>query len=535
MTMATVATLICLFAANDNTVEWNGVSHVTWQDLRPLCPIDGESFDVRFQTYQFDITSAQVMARFDGSGYTGYPATYVGDRGPYAVWSASIPATAADLVEYYIAVTDGTDTDYFGANGMSDTVPPPLAVDFVTLSHAPIGATPHPDGGTIFKVWTPTRTHCWVPGTHNGWNEFADQLTKQGDYFIGYAPSADVDDQYKYRFNGPVWKPDARARRLNPSDSYNTYIVDPFEHDWVSTGYQTPDWEDLIIYELHVGTFSGYNDSVASGSFPATYRDVAAHVGHLAELGVTAVELMPITEFPMDESAGYNPITQWGPEWKYGTPEDLKYMVDVLHQHGIAVLADIVWNHFDFTDNYLWNYDGTQIYYDDPPTWTPWGDQADFNRDEVREYFVHSALYWLEEFRLDGFRMDATEYMDLEGTGGWSLMQWLNDTMDNRWIDKISIAEQLPDNAWITRPTSLGGAGFDSQWNDAFTDTLRQAIWDAASGSTNAGAVAGVLDGSGTYLEKTQVTNYFELHDEIWPSSGGQRAVKTIDTSWPHD
>ncbi|MDD3642921.1 MAG: alpha-amylase family glycosyl hydrolase, partial [Candidatus Krumholzibacteria bacterium] len=110
----------------------------------------------------------------------------------------------------------------------------------------------------------------------------------------------------------------------------------------------------------------GRNDPYGAAPHPSRYIDVAARAGHLAELGVNAVMINPVTEFPGDLSGGYNPITAWAPEWAYGSPDDLKSMVDALHLHGIAVLLDIVWNHFSFSDNYLWYYDGTQIYFDDP-------------------------------------------------------------------------------------------------------------------------------------------------------------------------
>ena len=118
---------------------------------------------------------------------------------------------------------------------------------------------------------------------------------------------------------------------------------------------------------------------------------------------------------------------------------------------------------------------------------------------------------------------------------GWSLMQRLNDEMDNRFIDKIAIAEQLPDDSWVTRPTSLGGAGFDSQYYDEFTDRLREEIFDAASGDPEMWKIRNIINGGGDYLNGRYVTNYLELHDECWPSSGGQRIVKTIDTTAPHD
>jgi len=536
---ALLAVLVLMLAGNDNNVEWSGVSHVATLDRRPLCPVDGEAFAVRIQAYRFDLTGVNVVYD-DGAGATVEPAVFIEDRGPYAIWSATVPATAADEVRYYFELIDGTDTDYYAPGGMGESPPGDggFLIDFLRLTHAPLGATTLSTGGTVFKVWAPNPNNAFVAGPFNGWSTTADRMERDGEYFIGRVGGASAYQPYKYVFKpGPIWKPDARGRRLNPLDSYNSIIEDPFGYSWVSSNFQTPALEDLIVYELHVGTFSGRNDPVASGANPGTYRDVAAHAGNLAELGVNCVEILPITEFPWDFSAGYNPITQWAPESKLGTPDDLKYMVDVLHQHGIAVILDIVWNHFDASDNFLWNYDGGQIYFRTPDFQTPWGSQADFGRGPVRSYFHDSALLWLEEYRIDGFRMDATEYMNIPpfDGDGWSLMQWYNDTLDNRYADRISIAEQLPDDPWVTRPTSLGGAGFDAQWFDAFTDRLREAIFDAAFGDPHMAPLRDVLLGFGPYLSGRTVVNYLEAHDEAWPSSGGQRLVKSIDTTFPHD
>ena len=523
-------------ATADNNVEWDGVSHVAWLDRDPICPVDGETFTVRFQTFAGDLTSARVHV--DDGAETWITAYVTGARGPYDVWTAQVPATAASTLAYYIELTDGSDRDYLSVGGLTSAVPTDggFVLDFTTLEHAPVGVTPLSAGGAAFKVWAPTRTTADVRGEFNGWSA-GDALTKVGEYFVGRVTDAATDQMYKYVFNGSHWNTDARAKSLNPSDNYNAQITDPQSYTWQVDDFDVPDFEEMVIYQLHVGTFAGRNDPYGTAPSPSRYVDVTARVGHLAELGVNVVMLNPITEFPWDYSAGYNPVTQWAPEWKYGTPDQLKEMIDTLHASGIAVLLDIVWNHFSVDDNFLWYYDGTQIYFDASAISTPWGDQADFDRQGVRDYFADSALNWLDEFRFDGFRMDATSYMNIEPqeASGWSLMQRMNDEIDGRFIDKITIAEQLPDNNWVTRPTSLGGAGFDAQYHDAFTDDLRDAIFTAGLGDPSVGQVASILDGSGAYLSGRYVTNYFELHDEAWPSSGGQRAVKTIDTVAPHD
>ncbi|MFH1144209.1 MAG: alpha-amylase family glycosyl hydrolase [Candidatus Eisenbacteria bacterium] len=522
-------------ASNDDNVEWSGISHVALLDRTPRCPLAGQPFALRVQSWQGDLTAVRV--RLADGGVSWIDAAAIGTRGPYDIWEAQVPAPVSSAIDVLFELTDGTDIDYLGPAGVSDGLPSPgFVMNFTTLSHAPYGATPTPGGGAVFKVWSPNRTICHVRGEFNSWGT-ANPMARVGQDFILRVASAADRDMYKYYFQNTQWNTDARARALSPGNNYNAIVEDPSRYDWVAGDFDVPDFEQMVIYQLHVGTFAGLNDPFGAAAFPAQYEDVAERAGHLAQLGVNVVMLCPITEFPGDYSAGYNPVTQWAPESYYGDPDDLKALVDALHGAGIAVILDIVWNHFSYSDNFLWNYDGTQFYFDDPVVETPWGSQGDFDAGGVRDWFAESAHLWLGEYRMDGFRMDATDFMNIapQEAAGWSLMQRLNDEMDRRWIDKVAIAEQLPDDAWVTRPTSLGGAGFDSQYYDHFTDRLREEILDAALGDPSMAVIADILDGSGQYLSGRHVTNYFELHDEAWPSSGGQRMVKTIDATAPHD
>ncbi|MBK7366758.1 MAG: alpha amylase C-terminal domain-containing protein [Candidatus Eisenbacteria bacterium] len=522
-------------ASADNNIEWSGVSHVTWQDCRPLCPVNGESFQVRFQTWGNDITSARVHLVV-GASSSNITASKIGRRGPYDIWAATIPATAQSSENYWIELTDGTLTDYLSVNGLTHATPVDggFAVNFTTLSHAPVGATPV-TGGCVFKVWAPTRTSCYVRGTFNAWGMTA-PLTKQGEYFVGRVTNVPDRSEYKYFFNNSVWNTDPRARALNVfGGGNNAYVENPFRYSWGDSNFTIPNWDRLVVYQLHIGTFAGYNDPAGATAFPSGYRDVGNRAAYLAQLGVNAVQVCPWVEFPGDLSAGYNPITQWAPEWKYGTPDDLKFMIDKLHQNGIAVLLDLVWNHFSPTDNFLWNYDGTQTYFDTPQVDTPWGAQANFGIPAVADYFAHSSLYWFQEFHVDGYRMDATAYMNpgVHAASGWALMQRLNNEKYNRWADKITIAENLPNNEWVSKPSVDGGAGFDSQYHMLFRDAVRNAIFTSAFGDPDMNSVRSGLLGSGQYINYVKALNYVQLHDEAWPSSGGQRLVKTIDSTYP--
>lgn len=529
-----------LAAAADGNIEWNGVSHYAWQDRRPLVPVNGESFQVRFQTYRDDLTAAAVRVTA-GASQTTIPATRIGTRGPYDLWAAQVPATASNTESYWIQLTDGSATDYLSRTGLSHTVPADggFAIDFTTFEHAPPGATLVNGGAAVFKVWAPNVAQAFVRGAFNSWGTLA--MNKVGEYFTVRA--LNVTDRSEYKFYFPTrtadggYAPDPYARAFNAPSSYNSIIENPFRFNWTDEAFTTPPIEKLVVYQLHIGTFAGLNDPAGAAPNPSRYSDVTARVAHLKSLGVNAVQLCPVNEFPGDFSAGYNPVSHYAPEGKYGTPDEFKAMVNALHRNGIAVLLDIVWNHISPTDNFLWNYDGTQSWFETPDVSTPWGSQQAFGRAGVADHLAHNAHYWFSEFHLDGFRMDATAFMTpgIHSLSGWQVMQRLNNEKNQRWADKITIAEQLPSDPIYSTPTSLGGAGFDSQYSMQFRDNIRNAIFAAAFGDPDMNSVRTALLGSGPWLSGTHAYHYVQLHDEAWPSSGGQRLVKTIDPTAPHD
>src|SRR5688572_16689908 len=523
-------------AGPDGVVEWTGLSHYSWQDRRPLCPLGGEAFQVRFQAWRNDLTAARM--RVDTGAIAFVDAAVIGQRGPYDLWAAQIPASApGGSLSYVIELTDGADVDWYGAAGAEDNLPAAgLVVNFATLSHAPYGATPS-TGGVVFRTWSPGRVSAHVRGTFNADAATNPMTALPPEDFVCFVPGAQIGDQYRYSFDNGVWNADPRGRSLTSAATQKAIVFDPLAYAWQTPFFTTPPIEELVVYQLHVGTFAGRNDPYGAAPNPSRFIDVANRVEHLAALGVNAIQVCPFTAFPSDFSAGYNPISLWAPEAKYGLPDQLKYMVDKCHEKGIAVFLDLVWNHFSATDNFLWHWNGDQIFYDTPNIDTPWGPQLDFDRAQVRDYIAHSSHYWLEEYRLDGYRMDGTDYMNIgaQEAAGWSLMQRFNDEIDNRWADKVTIAEQLPNDSWVTRPTSLGGAGFDAQYHDAFNDNLRQEILDAAFGNPEMWKIANIVNGSGVGLSNRAAFNYLELHDEAWPASGGQRLVKTVDPSVPHD
>ncbi len=530
--LAAICATPAVAASNDNNVEWDGLSHVLWQDMRPIVPLAGDAFTVEFQTFRDDLTAARVRQDVGGT-QTWHAASVVSQRGPYDIWRASLPGTASDQLSFVIEATDGTDTDYLGPDGVRDTLSgSEFVLDFVTLAHAPYGATPT-NSGVAFKVYSPSRSTCHVRGEFNAWST-ANPLTKHGDDFTGVVAGAQVGEMYKFYFNNSVWNTDPRAASLNPNDNQNAVISDPLAYQWQHDDFTADPLDELVIYQLHVGTFAGRNDPFGPTSNPSGYRDVGDRAAHLAELGVNAVMVNPINEFPGSHSGGYNPISQFAWEWGLGTPDDLKYMVDQLHGAGIAVLLDGVWNHFSPTDNFLWNYDGTQLYYDSPAQDTPWGAQADYDDPGVFDYFIDSVHHVMGEFRMDGYRHDAVMAMTDSGwTAQWSvgqdLMREMNRTIAQRYTDAHTIAEIYIDSPWVQT-----GIEFDTQYHNEFKEAIRSAVFDASFGNPNMTRLANAIDGTGS-VSGTDVLNYFELHDDAWPLNGHERAVRVIDTTNPHD
>jgi 1,4-alpha-glucan branching enzyme len=530
--------LPALAASQDGNVEWDGLSHAPWQERTPRVPMDGESFAVRFQSFRGDLTGASVVWN-DGSGQGVAAASVVSSFGPYDVWEAVVPATAGDEVSYVIEATDGADSDYLGPDGVSDGQGPAWAIDFTTLSHAPYGSTPV-EGGTVFRVWAPTRSTCDVRGEFNGWST-GDALSKIGEDFIGFVAGAGAGDMYKYYFNGGLWRTDARARLLVPTDNYNSVIVDPDSYEWQTEGFSPVPREQMVVYQLHVGTFAGRNDPAGPTPNPSGYIDVAERVQHLVDLGVNAVQLNPVNEFPGDFSGGYASVNAAAIESAYGDVDDFKAMVDALHGAGIAVLLDIVWNHVSISDNFLWDYDGTQIYFDSPHVDTPWGAQADFNNAKVRDFYLDSVDLFLDDYRLDGYRVDAVMYM-VDGfltpqwAPGQSIIRAMNDRIDRRYADGVSIAEKYDDDTWTVDDTpAFGGSGigFDAQYHNRFKNELRGAVFgENAGGDPNMSAVASVIQGTGGSFADAAF-NYFELHDDAWPLNGHERFVRVADPVQP--
>jgi 1,4-alpha-glucan branching enzyme len=267
---------------------------------------------------------------------------------------------------------------------------------------------------------------------------------------------------------------------------------------------------------------------------------------------------MPPAEFAGGYSWGYNPAHLFAIEDDYGGPRALKQFIQGAHALGMAVIFDVVYNHLGPSDLDLWQFDGWSennkggiYFYNDWRSVTPWGDtRPDYGRGEVRQFLRDNALMWLEEYRVDGLRWDATAYMrNVYGNNndpahdmadGWGLLRWINDEINARQPWKLSIAEDLRDNAWITKDTYENGAGFDAQWDARFVHPIRDAIIEAHDEARDLFAVRDAIYHRYNADAFERVV-YTESHDEvangkarvpeeIWPGNAGNWYAKKRST-----
>lgn len=351
-----------------------------------------------------------------------------------------------------------------------------------------MGATILDGGGVAFTVWAPHATAVSVVGDFNEWDKSAHPLVREGDVWSGVAAEATVGSEYKFVLQteqGELAKNDPVALAMTHS-SGSSIVVDHSAFDWGDDrSFVLPTWNALVIYEMHLGTYFRGEDKES----PGTFADSIERLDHLVSLGINAIELMPIGEFAGEISWGYNPSAPYSVESDYGGVDGLKHFVKTCHERGIAVILDVVYNHFGPSDLDLWQFDGWQenekggiYFYNDWRSWTPWGEsRPDYGRAEVREYIRNNALMWLDDYHVDGLRIDMSFYIRAVDDGrdipeGWSLIQWINDDIRKAHPGAIVIAEDLRSNEWLTKSTGEGGAGFGSQWDEQFVHPVRSLL-----------------------------------------------------------
>ncbi|HWF99622.1 MAG TPA: malto-oligosyltrehalose trehalohydrolase [Steroidobacteraceae bacterium] len=319
----------------------------------------------------------------------------------------------------------------------------------------PFGAQVLPDGQVRFRLWAPAagRVELVLESTQAS----ALALEKSGGgWFERITRDARAGSRYRFRIDGEALVPDPASRR-NPQGVHGpSEVVDPEAFEWTDADWRAPSWRESVVYELHVGTFT------PEGSFAGVSRKLE----HLRRLGVTAIEIMPVAEFPGSRSWGYDGVLPYAPASAYGSPEDLKSLVCAAHAHGIAVMLDVVYNHFGPEGNFLHLY-APQFFTDRHAT--PWGAAIDFEasgRRAVRDFFLHNALYWLEEYHLDGLRLDAVHAI-IDTSEPHILTEIAHAVRSGPGRERpvYLVLENLANEA--RRLGSPGAANaFDAQWND---------------------------------------------------------------------
>ncbi len=407
-----------------------------------------------------------------------------------------------------------------------------------------MGATPYP-GGVTFRVWAPFADAVYVAGEFNNWQPPANPLALDAaGYWSVDVEGAAPGQQYKFviaRGGEYLWRIDPYARQV--TNSAGNGIVADAAFEWGDPVFYAPPWHELVIYEVHAGSF---NDPAAGK--PGVFDQVREKLPYLRDLGINAIEIMPSSEFPGGFSLGYNPCDIFAVESDYGGPLALKRFIRDAHANGIAVLLDVVYNHLGPNDLPTWRFDGWYendgggiYFYNDWRGATPWGPRPDYGRPEVRQFLRDNLLLWAGEFRFDGFRYDATSYIRCvygdheELPDGWNLLRWMNDELQAHQPWKITISEDLRNDAWLTRPTDWGGAGFDSQWDGDFVHPVRAALTNPFDSYRDMNAVAQALyHRYGTDALERVV--YTESHDEVAGINAKQRLPSDIDggdpTSW---
>ncbi|MFU8862341.1 MAG: malto-oligosyltrehalose trehalohydrolase [Rhodobacterales bacterium] len=304
------------------------------------------------------------------------------------------------------------------------------------------------EGGTRFGLWAPAQerpllrsdgTDHPMEAVGDGWFE----VTVEG---LGAGAS------YAFALDNGQVVPDPASRAQAGDVHGPSRVIDPTAFDW--SPWSGRDWEEAVILEVHIGTFTT----------EGTFRAAIEKLPHLAKTGITALEIMPVAQFAGNRGWGYDGVLLYAPHPAYGTPDDLKALIDAAHREGLMVLLDVVYNHFGPEGNYLSAY-APEFF--DPDRQTPWGDAIAYGRDPVRRFFIENALYWLEEFHLDGLRLDAVDHVI--DAGDPEILADIALQVRKRFPDAHLTTE---DNRNITHLHERDESGktrlYSGEWNDDF-------------------------------------------------------------------
>jgi maltooligosyltrehalose trehalohydrolase len=393
--------------------------------------------------------------------------------------------------------------------------------------------------GVTFRVWAPRLETLCV--SLSGTEPRTVPMTRDGEDFHTVVPHLEAGVDYAFVTSSGNRYPDPVSRWQPFGVHGASRVVDPDSFSWTDEHWKGIALEDLVIYELHTGTFT------REGTFEA----IVPKLSYLRQLGITAIELMPIAEFPGARNWGYDGVSLYAPHSKYGGPLGLKKLVDACHREGLAVVLDVVYNHLGPEGNYLSVFAPffTQSYR------TPWGEALNFDgpdSDNVRRFFIDNALYWISECHIDALRLDAVH--GIFDFGARHILEELTTSVHDHALllgRKVHlIAESDLNDIRVVKPVSEGGYGLDAQWLDEFHHSLRTMLIEPRIGYlgdygrleylSKAITEGFVHDGSysrhrrkhyGSSSKKLpgrQFVVFIQNHDQIANASQGERLSKLV-------
>ncbi len=308
----------------------------------------------------------------------------------------------------------------------------------------PFGATPRVDATTRFRLWAPSCEHIDLVLP-----EAAHRMQPEPGGWHSLTCPAPPGTRYQFALPDGLHVPDPASRLQAPDAHDPSVVVDPTAYEWQHGEWQGRPWHEAVIYELHVGTMGGF-------------KAIREHLPELRRLGITAIELMPIADFPGGRNWGYDGVLPFAPDTAYGTPDELKALIDAAHGLDMMVMLDVVYNHFGPDGAYLHAY-AKPFFRDDIKT--PWGAAIDFRRPEVRDYFIQNALFWLMEYRFDGLRFDAVHAISEEDFLV-DLAASIRRTVEPDRHVHLVLEHENNRAALLEGPPRFDAPRFDAQWAD---------------------------------------------------------------------
>ena len=316
------------------------------------------------------------------------------------------------------------------------------------------GANVRPHGGTRFRLWAPAQQEVslFVPSA-----SMVVPMRATGDgWFQLETDAVEIGEGYSFRLADGAHVPDPAARAQIDDVHGPSRLIDPRSYDWRCEHWQGRPWEEAVIYELHTGTFTP----------EGTFEGILEKLNYLADVGVTAIEIMPVAQFAGRRGWGYDGVLLYAPHSAYGGPDGLKRLVDAAHQRNLMVLLDVVYNHFGPDGNYLHLY-APEFFH--PERKTPWGAAIAYEKAPVRDFFIENAIYWLQEYQLDGLRLDAIN--QIEDQSEVPLLEELARRV-RKTVTGRPIHLTTEDDRNIVRLHKRDAEGrptlFTAEWNDDF-------------------------------------------------------------------